>query len=53
MEQVCFSHGQLHVTFSREHGFDDIFVQTEQTTQQGSHRGMAYSDNIFYNQVLC
>jgi len=53
MERPCFSHGQLYVAFSRARQFDDIYVQIEQTTKQGSHRGVTYSDNVVYNQVLC
>ena len=53
MERPCFSHGQLYVAFSRARRFDDIYVQIEQTTQQGSNRGVTYTDNIVYNQVLC
>jgi len=46
MERPCFSHGQLYVSFSRAHSFNDVYVQIEQSAQQGGHHGALIQETL-------
>ena len=49
----CFAHGQLYVGFSRARAFDDIRIKVLTIPQQqGKHRGISYTKNIVYKQIL-
>ena len=53
MPTPCFAHGQLYVAFSRARALDDITVQVLHVPQQqGKDRGITYTKNIVYRQIL-
>ena len=52
MKLPCFSHGQLHVAFSRAISFDNIFVQVCSTDNQGFVGDRCFTGSIVYSQVL-
>ena len=47
-----FSHGQLYVAFSRARSFSDVFVHVLESSGQGKVRGLTYTQNIVYKEVL-
>ena len=52
LNRACFAHGQLYVSFSRSPSDNDIFVQIDETPEQGKDKGKYYTRNVVLHQVL-
>ena len=52
LNKPCFSHGQLYVALSRARAFGDIIVKIEKTPKQGMDKGLWYTTNVVFKQVL-